>query len=217
MKKKFKVGDKIVGTRKANDEYLITCPDNGFVGEIVETDWDDCGSDIKVEVLEANNEKQIGTCHWVDSTYFKRQEVEKIYLASPFFDEEEIKRMEAVRDILREKGLDVFVPNEHQHKDLEFGSREWREATFNSDVKAIDLADAVVAINSKGNYDDSGTMWEIGYAYAKGIPVVVVNLTGETINLMIADSLHALVTSLEELKDYDFKTMPVKEYENYVW
>lgn len=141
----------------------------------------------------------------------------KIYLASPFFDEVEVKRMETVRDILREKKLDVFVPNEHQHKELEFGSMEWRKATFNSDVSAIDEADIVVAVNSKGNYDDAGTMWEIGYAYATKKPAVLVNLTGDTINLMIADSLHALVTSYDELKDYDFEKMEKKPYLNYVW
>lgn len=141
----------------------------------------------------------------------------KIYLASPFFDEVEVKRMETVRDILREKKLDVFVPNEHQHKELEFGSMEWRKATFNSDVSAIDEADIVVAVNSKGNYDDAGTMWEIGYAYATKKPVVLVNLTGDTINLMVADSLHALITTEEELINYDFDRLDRIEYTNYVW
>ena len=143
--------------------------------------------------------------------------MKKIYLASPFFDEKEIERMEAVRDILRAKGLEVFVPAENQHKHLEFGSKEWRKATFENDVRGIDEADVVVAVICKGNYDDSGTAWEIGYSYATNKPVVLVNLTGETINLMIADSLHALVTSYDELKNYDFEKLPKKPYENYVW
>lgn len=143
--------------------------------------------------------------------------MKKVYLASPFFDDAEIERMEKVRDILRAKGLDVFVPNEHQNKHLEFGSLEWRKATFDSDVNGIDTADVVVAVLCKGNFDDSGTAWEVGYSYAKGIPVVVVNITGETINLMIADSLHALVTSYEELEAYDFDKMERIPYLNYVW
>ena len=143
--------------------------------------------------------------------------MKKVYLASPFFDDAEIERMEKVRDILRAKGLDVFVPNEHQNKHLEFGSLEWRKATFDSDVNGIDTADVVVAVLCKGNFDDSGTAWEVGYSYAKGIPVVVVNITGETINLMIADSLHALVTSYEELETYDFDKMERIPYLNYVW
>ena len=140
----------------------------------------------------------------------------KVYLASPFFDEMEIERMAIVRDILREKGLEVFVPNEHQSSQ-EFGTVEWRKETFESDVNGIDSADIVVAVICKGNYDDSGTAWEIGYSYATKKPVIVVNLTGETINLMIADSLHALISSYDELKEYDFDKLEKKPYLNYVW
>ncbi len=143
--------------------------------------------------------------------------MKKVYLASPFFNEKEVERMEKCRDILRGKGLEVFVPNEHQNEDLEFGSVEWRKATFESDVTGIDNADIVVAVICQGNYDDSGTAWEIGYAYATNKPVVLVNVTGETINLMIADSLHALVTSWTELEEYDFEEMPKVPYLNYVW
>ena len=141
----------------------------------------------------------------------------KIYLASPFFNSEEINRMETVRSILRDKGLEVFSPAEHQNKHLEFGSMEWREATFKSDIDAIDACDIMVAINCQGNYDDSGTMYEIGYAYAKGIPVVLFNNTDKSINLMIADSLHSLLTSYDELQNYDFDKLDKIKYTNYVW
>lgn len=141
----------------------------------------------------------------------------KIYLASPFFNEKEIKHMETVRDVLRNKGLDVFMPYENQNKSLEFGSLEWRKATFESDVNGIDNADVIVAVINQGNYDDSGTAWEIGYAYATNKPIIVVNVTGETINLMIADSLHALITSYEELENYDFNALQKVPYLKYVW
>lgn len=140
----------------------------------------------------------------------------KIYLASPFFNEKEVEKMEKVKGILRAKGLDVFVPNEHQNKHLEFGSVAWRKATFDSDVNGIDASNCIVAIVD-GNYMDSGTAWEIGYASANNIPVVVVNVEGDTINLMIADSLHAVITSYEELEAYDFEDMPKIPYLNYVW
>ena len=143
--------------------------------------------------------------------------MKKVYLASPFFNDAEIERMEKVKNILRDRGLDVFVPSEHQNPQLEFGSREWRKSTFDSDVMGIHRADIVVAIICNGNYSDSGTAWEIGYSFALGKPVVVVNLTGETINLMIADSIHALITSYDELKEYDFEKMEKKPYLNYVW
>lgn len=141
----------------------------------------------------------------------------KIYLASPFFNETELERVDKVKEILDAKGLEVFSPKEHQNKHLEFGSLEWRKATFDNDVDHIDWCDVVVAIISQGNYDDSGTAWELGYAYATGKPIVLVNLTGETINLMIADSLHALITSYKELKEYDFEELKKIPYLKYVW
>lgn len=143
--------------------------------------------------------------------------MKKVYLASPFFDDAELERVNKVKEILDSKGLEVFSPKEHQNEHLEFGSIEWRKATFENDVKHIDWCDAVVAIICKGNYDDSGTAWELGYAYATNKPVVLVNITGETINLMIADSIHALITSYDELKEYDFEKMEKKPYLNYVW
>ena len=143
--------------------------------------------------------------------------MKKVYLASPFFDDAELERVDKVKEILDLKGLEVFSPKEHQNEHLEFGSIEWRKATFENDVKHIDWCDVVVAIICKGNYDDSGTAWELGYAYATNKPVVLVNSTGETINLMIADSIHALITSYDELKEYDFEKMEKKPYLNYVW
>lgn len=141
----------------------------------------------------------------------------RVYLASPFFDETEIEIMENVLRILRDKGLEVFAPYENQNKHLEFASKEWRDATFKGDVDGIDTADIIVGINSKGNYDDVGTAWELGYAYAKGIPFLLVNVTGSTINLMVADSLHGVIFSYDELVEYDFDKMPKKEYTDYVW
>lgn len=143
--------------------------------------------------------------------------MEKVYLASPFFNPVEVERVDKVKEILDAKGLEVFSPKEHQNKHLEFGSKEWRKATFKNDVDHIDWCEVVVAIISQGNYDDSGTAWELGYAYATNKPVILVNLTGETINLMIADSLHALITSYEELENYDFEKLTEIPYSQYVW
>lgn len=140
----------------------------------------------------------------------------KVYLASPFFNDKEIERMETVKNILRDKGLDVFAPFEHQNEHLEFGSMEWREATFKSDMDAIYECDVMVAILD-GNMMDSGTAFECGVCHQIGKPLVVVNLENKEINLMIAQSLHAVISSFEELEEYDFDKMNKKPYEDYVW
>ena len=134
----------------------------------------------------------------------------KVYLASPFFNDTELQRVLEVTAILESKGLTVFSPMENQFGDKhEVGTSAWSLATFNNDKKFIDWADVVVAIYD-GNYSDSGTAWEIGYAYGTQKPVIVVQV-GESSNLMIHEGSHANVT-IEELKEYDFVNMPSKAF-----
>ena len=221
---KFKIGDKVVGNEASNEEYDVTCKKRGFIGEVIAMNK---GGYIVVKVLSVDNNSFIGEEYWVEPEYFEKvgekikktipEKSKKIYLASPFFNDTELLRMTKVLGCLRNKGLEVFAPYENQNKHLEFGSLEWRRATFESDINAIDNADVVVAIVSNGNYSDSGTCWECSYAYAKGIPVVVVNFSGKEINLMISDSLHAYISAIEELEEYNFDKMEKKPYTDYVW
>ena len=133
----------------------------------------------------------------------------KVYLASPFFNDKELEILSQIEEILESKGLIVFKPKDNQFDNLEKGSNPWSLATFNNDKKFIDWSDIVVAVYH-GAYSDSGTSWEIGYAYGTQKPVIVVQV-GETSNLMIHEGSHANVT-IEELKTYDFNLMPSKEY-----
>jgi len=134
----------------------------------------------------------------------------RIYLASPFFNPTEIEAVEKVEQILKEKGLNVFSPMDNQMEDLEPESRHWSIETFMNDVKFINWCDVVVAIYH-GNYSDSGTAWEMGYAYGTQKPVIVVHVGSES-NLMVHEGGHANIT-LEELKDYDFSKLPSSFYE----
>lgn len=133
----------------------------------------------------------------------------RVYLASPFFNEKELDILAQVEQILEDKNLTVFKPKDNQYTNLEAGTNHWSLSTFNNDKKFIDWSDIVVAIYH-GNYSDSGTAWEIGYAYGTQKPVIVVQV-GESSNLMVHEGSHANVT-IEELKEYNFDTMPSKEY-----
>ena len=133
----------------------------------------------------------------------------RVYLASPFFNEKELEVLAQVEQILEDKNLTVFKPKDNQYTNLEAGTNHWSLSTFNNDKKFIDWSDIVVAIYH-GNYSDSGTAWEIGYAYGTQKPVIVVQV-GESSNLMVHEGSHANVT-IEELKEYNFDTMPSKEY-----
>ncbi|MTV81656.1 nucleoside 2-deoxyribosyltransferase [Secundilactobacillus folii] len=145
-----------------------------------------------------------------------------IYLAAPFFSDGQNKRVNEVADLLRanETVADngIFIPSEHQHEDLEFGSFKWQVATFNSDIRQVRKADAVVAIldfqyeETKENEPDSGTIFEIGAAWQAGIPVVIVQFDeSKKLNLMLAQSYTAFFNgedAIQALKSYDFDSLP---------
>lgn len=135
----------------------------------------------------------------------------KFYLASPFFNEEELKHVNHIESMLRLEGHTVFSPREQQLPEFEFGSFEWRTNVFRNDINHIKWADAVIAILAD-NYDDTGTAFEVGYAYAVGKPVYVYNPTGNIINLMVTDSLHGYFETLAEVAEYDFHEAPPKPY-----
>lgn len=133
----------------------------------------------------------------------------KIYLASPFFNEKELEYVAKAEEILRKRDFYVYSPREHEYRGEEVGTTAWSLGTFNEDRKFIDMCDCVVMLYH-GNYSDSGTAWECGYAYGTHTPVIVVHV-GEDSNLMVHEGSHANIT-LDELSEYDFETMPAKKY-----
>ena len=113
----------------------------------------------------------------------------RIYLASPLFTPEERTHVKEVAYTLRKKGHRVYVPMEHEIKNAwEISNAKWGERVFDEDIKAIRNCDKVVAIYY-GLYSDSGTAWEMGFAYGIGKPVEVINVAGQKISLMIANSI----------------------------
>lgn len=92
----------------------------------------------------------------------------KIYLASPWFKEQERACYEEMIKKLRGRGYDVYVPIEHTIPNAwEIPNSEWARKVFQADVEAIKQADEVWVLNF-GMYSDSGTAWECGYAYGIG-------------------------------------------------
>lgn len=97
----------------------------------------------------------------------------KVYLASPFFNDEEKNVYRNVIDILRsQENIDLFVPQEHTIPNAwDLSNRVWAENVFAVDLLALQKAEVVVVLNF-GMYSDSGTAWECGYAYALGKKVI---------------------------------------------
>jgi nucleoside 2-deoxyribosyltransferase len=89
----------------------------------------------------------------------------KLYFAGPLFTAAEREWNARVAAALRSAGHEIFLPQEQEPGKNAAG-------IFATDVGGIDWADGVVAIMD-GPDPDSGTCWEVGYAYRKK-PVLLV-------------------------------------------
>ena len=134
----------------------------------------------------------------------------KIYIASPFFNDQEREILTRAETILRQRGFEVFSPREHTVPEEKEGTPAWSRKIFAIDRHGIDWADCLVMLYW-GNFSDTGTVWECGYAYAVGKPVLVVHL-GDSSNLMVHEGSHSNLKGVEDLQEYDFEAMPRRIY-----
>lgn len=113
----------------------------------------------------------------------------KLYLAGPLFTLPEREFNARLAREVEARGLEVWLPQEHEPREMT------ARAIFLEDVKGIDWADVVVA-NMDGPDPDSGTCWEVGYAYAKNKPIICYrtdfrnaeDFVGSRYNLMLSQS-----------------------------
>ncbi|ATU07578.1 nucleoside 2-deoxyribosyltransferase [Methanohalophilus portucalensis] len=129
----------------------------------------------------------------------------KIYLAGPLFSEAEKNFNEQLTERIESAGYDVFLPQRDSADTKNMRKEQDAAELFRKNSEAIDRADLIIAILDGGSDVDSGTAWEIGYAYAKNIPVMglrtdfrTLGIEG-TVNLMIEKTLIKLVYSTDKL------------------
>ena len=118
-----------------------------------------------------------------------------IYLASPWFNQEQEKARQDMIRVLTELELGFFSPKEF----LVFDPSEPGMASiiFKTNVKYMDEADCFV-VNTVGK--DMGTIFEAGYAYAKGKDIIYYFPSDHKFNLMLSESANAVAQTPEEFK-----------------
>ncbi len=127
-----------------------------------------------------------------------------VYLAAPLFSEAECDFNRKLGNELTKASFKVFLPQEDSNNIKDEKNRQM--IIFNKNLTGIDNSDIVVAVID-GTDVDSGTAWEIGYAFAKGKPVFGLRTDFRTlgiegaVNLMIERSL-ILCSSISELLNH---------------
>jgi nucleoside 2-deoxyribosyltransferase len=117
----------------------------------------------------------------------------KLFLSGPLFTVAEREFNAGLARFLEAQGFEVWLPQER-------ATRGGAKAIFQSCVKGIEWADAVVACMD-GPDPDSGTAWEVGYAYGKDVPIVCYrtdfrsggDTTRAPYNLMLSEAATARV------------------------
>ena len=128
----------------------------------------------------------------------------KIYIASPLFTAEEKRVINKVAKVLHRAGIDTYLPMEHGVPDAwSYTNEEWARKMFILDKEAIDECDGVLCIYY-GMNSDSGTAWEVGYAYGKEKQVVIFHyydIEQEIGSLMICNGASQNVRRMEWIPD----------------
>ena len=123
-------------------------------------------------------------------------------VAGPPFNATERAAAEGVEAICRRAGFRTFLP----HRDAGLLGQQGKTPAqvFRADVAGLARADLVVAILN-GPTVDTGTAWEIGYAFAKGKTVIGylddlrAHRGPDPVDLMISRSC-SIARSTEELR-----------------
>ena len=135
----------------------------------------------------------------MDTITFSRY---RVYLAAPLFSDAERTYNSLIAGLLKKNLFEVYLPQD-TGDDSEGRDRHVQEQLFTMNKKAIEQADIIVAIID-GADADSGTAWEMGYAYALGKTVIALRTdfrhvgAGEYVNLMLEQSA-VVVTTHEKL------------------
>ena len=124
----------------------------------------------------------------------------KVYIASPFFNEKQVDQVEFVKEALSASGFEYFSPKDYFVLKPN-ATQEDRKRIFDVNVEKIDWADFVLC-NTEAK--DIGTIWEAGYAYGVGKPVVFFaeGLPDGKFNVMLSEAGVSVSTTREDLETY---------------
>lgn len=132
-----------------------------------------------------------------------------VYIASPFFNPEQLERVEFIKSVLDKKGLTYYSPKDESVVSSDAG-QDWRQAVLDGNIEAIKRSDMIIAVT---NGKDMGTMVEFGMGIVLGKTLFpfAEGLKGQ-FNLMLAVPAHCVFTSREQLENYDFDKREKIEY-----
>jgi nucleoside 2-deoxyribosyltransferase len=126
----------------------------------------------------------------------------KVYIAGKLCAESEREFLEKLAKLAEEIGFETFLP--HRDVGLVKGIGDVKRAFEGDIINGFKDVSLVIA-DLNGLHIGSGTAWELGYAYARGIPVIGIKedeSIEDALDSLSAIIIHStnIITNLEELK-----------------
>ncbi|MEK6842382.1 MAG: nucleoside 2-deoxyribosyltransferase [Nanoarchaeota archaeon] len=136
------------------------------------------------------------------------RKAKKIYIAGKIGTESEKEVLEEIDKLCKELGFLTFLP----HRDVGIAqSIEDVKKIFDGDInKGLKNADVIIAILD-GLHVGAGTAWELGYAYAKGIPAIGLK-TDESVEESLEQLSSILIDSMPIVKSVNELREKIKEF-----
>ena len=140
----------------------------------------------------------------------------RVYIAAPFFNEEQLDFVKRIEKKLLWNEIQYFSPRDGG--DIQkMNKREVKKVKreiYEDNINNIAGCDKIVAVIDDR---DTGTIFEMGYAVALGIPVISIANCDHGVNIMLAEAVQAHVRNLGDMiraiSDSDFKgEEPAKLY-----
>jgi nucleoside 2-deoxyribosyltransferase len=150
-----------------------------------------------------------------------------IYLAGPFFNQFQTGIIAHSEDICAR--AEIFCNSPRKFLVLKpKACWEERRQVFIHNLQKIQSSELMLAcldnLDEKGSWrpPDTGTLWEMGYAYAIGRPVVAFTASGqEKINVMLAQGCRGFLSDLNKVEDFlngiNGKTEEGHPFWDYAW
>ena len=122
----------------------------------------------------------------------------KVYIAAPFFNEEQLNKVKGIESLLEDAGVEFFSPR--SEGSLGNMTPEERKAkmgdVFQSNVDHMDWCTHMVAVIDDR---DTGTIWEMGYGFAMGKGIVTYSACYHGINVMLNESIMYHANELQDI------------------
>jgi len=121
-----------------------------------------------------------------------------IYIASPFFNPEEIAFIQRIEQELDSYNVEYFSPR-HSGTLQDMSEEEKQKSKakiYKENIDNIRLCDIMVAVIDGR---DTGTIWEMGYATALGKDIISISNYNYGLNVMLAKSVRIHIVDIDLL------------------